>query len=161
MIYLTVYIKNVVPETGIKGRYTKLHPTDTTGEVITCPCPWYQFQVKHSSYVRADTAVLVINTLRPRWSRCHFADDSFRYIFVNENILIFTKISLKFIAKGPINNIPALVQVMAWRGPGNKPLSEAMMARLLTHICVVRPQWVKLGWLKCVWKMFYFLHYVI
>ena len=86
-------------------------------DVITCPCPWYQLQVKHSSYVRADTAVLVINTLRPRWSRCHFADDSFRYIFLNENIWIFTKISLKFIAKSPINDIPALVQVMAWCWP--------------------------------------------
>ena len=34
------------------------------------------------------------------------------------------KISLKFVHKGPINNIPALVQMMAWRRPGDKPLSE-------------------------------------
>ena len=27
------------------------------------------------------------------------------------------KISLKFVPKGPINNIPALVQIMAWRRP--------------------------------------------
>ena len=32
---------------------------------------------------------------------------------------------------------------MAWRRPGDKPLSEAMMVSLLTHICVARPQWVK------------------
>ena len=44
---------------------------------------------------------------------------------------------------GPINNIPALVQIMAWRQLGDKPLSEAMMVLLLTHICVTRPQWVK------------------
>ena len=31
---------------------------------------------------------------------------------------------------------------MAWRRPGDKPLSEAMMASLLKHICVTRPQWV-------------------
>ena len=31
---------------------------------------------------------------------------------------------------------------MAWRRPGDKPLSEAMMVNLLTHICVFRPQWV-------------------
>ena len=42
----------------------------------------------------------------------------------------------------PINNIPALVQIMAWRRPGDKPLSEAMMVRLLTHIWVARSQWV-------------------
>ena len=32
---------------------------------------------------------------------------------------------------------------MAWRRPGDKPLSETMMVRLPTHICVTRPQWVK------------------
>ena len=53
------------------------------------------------------------------------------------------KISLKFVPKGPIDNIPALVQIMAWRRPGDKPLSEPMMVSLLTHICVPRPQWVK------------------
>ena len=51
---------------------------------------------------------------------------------------------LKFVPEGPINNIPALVQIMAWRHPGDKPLSEPMLVRLLTHICVTRPQWVKL-----------------
>ena len=32
-----------------------------------------------------------------------------------------------FVPKGPINNIPAWVQVMAWRLSGDKPLSEPMM----------------------------------
>ena len=40
------------------------------------------------------------------------------------------------------NNIAALVQIMAWRRPGDKPLSGPMMVRLPTHICVTRPQWV-------------------
>ena len=34
-------------------------------------------------------------------------------------------------------NIPALGQIMAWRRPGDKPLSESMVASLLTHICVI------------------------
>ena len=63
--------------------------------------------------------------------------------FFNENVLISINISLKFIPKGPVNNIPALVQIMAWRRPGDKPLSEPMMIISLTHICVTRPQWVK------------------
>ena len=67
----------------------------------------------------------------------------FKCIFLNENVWIPIKISLKFVPKGPINNIPALVQIMAWRRPGDKPLSETVMVRLLTHICVTRPQWVK------------------
>ena len=37
------------------------------------------------------------------------ADDTFKRKFVNENILISMKIWLKFISKGPINNMPALV----------------------------------------------------
>ena len=36
---------------------------------------------------------------------------------------ILFKISLKFVPQGPINYIPALVQIMAWRHPGDKPLS--------------------------------------
>ena len=85
-----------------------------------------------------------VNTLRPRQNGRHFPDDIFKLIFLNENILISINISLTFIPRGPINNIPTLVQVMAWRRPGDKPLSEPMMVNLLTHICVTRPQWVKL-----------------
>ena len=69
-----------------------------------------------------------------------FPDDIFKWIFLNENVLIPIKISLKFVPKGPINNIPALVQIMAWRRPGDKPLSEPKMASLPTRICVARPQ---------------------
>ena len=83
-----------------------------------------------------------INTLKPRKNGCHFADDSFKCVFLNENVWISIEISLKFIPKGPINNIPALLQIMAWRRLGVKPLSEPMMVSLLTHICVTRPQWV-------------------
>ena len=67
---------------------------------------------------------------------CHFADDIFKCILLNENVWIPTKISLKFVSKGPINNIPAIVQIMAWRRPGDKSLSEPMMVSLPTHICV-------------------------
>ena len=63
--------------------------------------------------------------------------------FINENVWFPIKISLKFVPWGLINNIPALVQIMAWRRPGDKPLSEPMMVRLSTHICVARPQWVE------------------
>ena len=74
----------------------------------------------------------------PSLSRRHL----FNYIFLNEKVWISIKISLKFVPKDPINNIPALVQIMAWRRPGDKPLSETMLDSLLTHICVTRPQWV-------------------
>ena len=87
----------------------------------------------------------VLNTMRPRQNGRYFADDTFTRIFLNENVIISIKISLKSVPKGPIRNIPALVQIMAWRRPGDKPFSEAMMVCLLTHICVIRPQWVKIS----------------
>ena len=89
-------------------------------------------------------ALICFNTLRPRQNRRRFSDDSFKCIFLNENIRISIKISLKFLPKGPINNNPALVQIMAWHWSGDKPLSEPMMVGLLMHICVTRPQWVNL-----------------
>ena len=91
----------------------------------------------------------LFNTLRPRQNGCHLADNIFKCIFLNENVSVAIKISLKFVPKGPINNIPALVQIMAWRRLDNKPLSEPMMVSLPTHICVTRPQWVKIYLVLC------------
>ena len=83
-----------------------------------------------------------INTFRPRQHGRHFPDDIFKCIFLNESVWTSIKVPLKFIPKGPIDNIPALVQIMAWRRPGDKPLSEPMMVSLLTLICVTRRQCV-------------------
>ena len=93
-------------------------------------------------WIKTMAVIPYINTLRPRQDGRHFADDTSKRIFLNENVWIPIKISLKFVPKGPINNNPALVQIMAWRRSGDKPLSEPMMASLLTHIRVTRPQWV-------------------
>ena len=58
---------------------------------------------------------VVINwTSLTHWGR-HFPDENFKWIFLNENIWITIKFSMKFVCKDPINNIPALVQIMAWR----------------------------------------------
>ena len=84
-----------------------------------------------------------VNTLRLRQNGRHFPDDNFKWIFLNENISISINISLKFVPKGPMNNIPTLVQIMAWRRPGDKPLYEPMMVSFWTHICITRPQCYK------------------
>ena len=110
------------------------------------PIPWniqYNIQWKNTqSKMVASGTNWVLNTLRPRQNGRHFPDDMFKCIFLNENVWIVIKFSLKFVPKCSINNIPALVQIMAWRRPGDNPLSEPMMVILLTHICVTRPQWV-------------------
>ena len=67
-----------------------------------------------------------VTTLRPRQNGRHFPD-IFKWIFLNENAWMSIEISLKFVPKGPINKLPALVQIMAWRRSGDKPLSEPMM----------------------------------
>ena len=116
-------------------------------------------------------AIPPLNTLRLRQNGPRWPDSIFKCIFLKENIQISIKISLKFVPQGLINNIPALVQIMAWHQPvasftkeinlrwakrplktngrfanrgltslvkeatGDQPLSEPMMASLLTHIC--------------------------
>ena len=89
------------------------------------------------------TMLLSLNTLRLNTNGRHFPDDIYRWIFLNENVWISIKISLRFVPWRPINNILALVQIMAWHLPGDKALSEPMVVSLLMHICVTRPQWVK------------------
>ena len=70
-----------------------------------------------------------VNTLRPRRNGHHFADDIFKHIFFNENIWILIQISLKSVPRDPINNIPALVQIMAWRRPGDDDyITDAYMS---------------------------------
>ena len=63
--------------------------------------------------------------------------------YVWDAVSILNHLTRKFAPKGPINNIPALVQIMAWRRQGDKPLSEPMLIFAPTHICVTRPQWLK------------------
>ena len=84
--------------------------------------------------------------MRSRQNGRHFADDIFKCTLLNECVWLAITTSLKFVPKGPINNTPALVQIKAWRRPGDKPLSEPMMVSLPTHMCVTRPQWVKATW---------------
>ena len=72
----------------------------------------------------APQQLVVFDTLKLRENGCHFADSAFKYIFLNENVWIYIKISLKFVPKGPINIITTWTQKMAWHRPDHKPLSE-------------------------------------
>ena len=59
------------------------------------------------------------------------ADDIFNCIFLNENDRILIQISLKYVPKIPIDNKLALVQVMAWRQAGDKPLPKPMITQFI------------------------------
>ena len=98
--------------------------------VVTGP-QWWQFEIGPSNDLVHWGNV---NSLRPIRNRRHFADEIFKCIFLNENVWIALKISLEFVPKVRINNIPALVQIMAWRRPGDKPLSEPMMVHSASSV---------------------------
>ena len=71
-----------------------------------------------------------LNTLRPKQNGHHFANNMHVHVhFLNENIWISIQISLKFVPRGPINNIQALVQ---WMVPPRRQLTHWGRA---THIC--------------------------
>ena len=57
----------------------------------------------------------------------NLADDIFKCIFLNANDEISIQISLTLVPRIPIDNKPALVQVMACRRTGDKPLPEPMV----------------------------------
>ena len=107
-------------------------------DVITYPC----LMSSANLLSKSGPWTWLINTLRPKQNGPHFADDTFKCIFLNEYVKISIGNSRKFVPKCPMNNIPVLVQIMAWHRPGDKPLSESMMVSLLMYICVTRPQWV-------------------
>ena len=126
--------------------WTSLMISIGSGKAWCCQAMLTQFYVAIYGITRPQW----INTLRPRQNGRHLADDIFKGIFLNKNVWIPIKFSLKFVPNGPINNIPALVQIMAWRRPGDKPLSEPLVVRLPTHICVTRPQWVNSFCPECI-----------
>ena len=97
--------------------------------------PWYIFIPWHWIFIWCHLSYLTKSSIRALYDRDNMAT-------ISQTTLSNAFSWIKFVPKGPINNIPALVQIMAWRPPGDKQLSEAMMISLLTHICVTRPQWV-------------------
>ena len=97
---------------------------------------WRRKVPRHSVTCRSSYNHLHIKHIEPKQNGRHFADDMLKCIFLNENVWIPNNISLKFVPEGPINNNPALVQVMAGHRPGDKPLPKPRMVRSPTHICV-------------------------
>ena len=78
----------------------------------------------------------IFNTSRPR-QNC--PDHISKCISPMKNVFILIEITLKCWC--PIGNTPVLVQIMAGRQIGDKPLSK-WRASLLTYICVIRARWV-------------------
>ena len=57
------------------------------------------------------------------------AADNFKCIFLTQNERILIQISLKFVSRSPIDNVSALVQVIAWHRTGANQLPEPMLTQ--------------------------------
>ena len=123
-------------------------------DVITSPCPKSNAgSTNVCQYTRPNKYIGLgllycsglFNTLRPRQNGRHFTDNMLKCILFQKNVWIWIKISLKFVPRGPINNIPALVQIMAWRRTGDKPLPEPMMTQFSnTYVSPSLHDWIGL-----------------
>ena len=114
-LILSTKIQNVVSKIG--DGFVSMHPSYYYG------------------WIRVNASIVKwFNTLRPGQNWYDFEDDIFKCIFLKDNVWIPIEISRKFVPKRPINNIQALVQIMAWRRPDDKPLSEPMIVSFPTHI---------------------------
>ena len=71
----------------------------------------------------------VFNTLRLSQNGHHFVDDTFKCIFLNENVLNLIEISWKYVPRGWIDNNSVLVRIMVWSWTCAKSLSEPMMVQ--------------------------------
>ena len=78
-----------------------------------------------------------INPSPPEQNGRNFADDILKCILITKNF-VSIRVSLKFVPKSPVDYLVALVQVMAWRRSGDKPLPEPRLASSPTHICNTR-----------------------
>ena len=58
-----------------------------------------------------------------------FADDIFNCIYAMKMKKVPIQVSLKYVPRSPIDNEAALIQVMARRRIGDKPLSEPMLTQ--------------------------------
>ena len=113
--------------------------------------PWRPMRRTHNLGLMRISYVMNMVSIMSVWFYCltHWGREQMPAIFqtIISNGFSWMKmcefrLSQKFVPKGPINNIPALVQIMAWRRPGDKPLSKPVVVSLLTHICITLPQWI-------------------
>ena len=121
-------------------------------------CEWHIIGGMDAMVSSQQSTRLHFNTFRPIQNVRHFPDDIFKCIFLNENVWISLKISFNFAPMVRINNFSALIQIMAWRRRGDKPLSDQWW---LIHCSVYASlglnelNHIKVSYLRvrCVWNM--------
>ena len=89
-----------------------------------------------------------LNTLRPRQNGCHFADDIFKCILLNEIVLNFPKFyshesNCQYGSIGSDNSLaPNRLQTEVGACSVPSHYLNQWWRRLPKHTCITRPQWV-------------------
>ena len=114
----------------------------------------------HQHWLIVSTILKHINTSRPRQIGRHFPDNIFKCISWMKIYTFRLRFQwIKFVPQGPINNIPGLVQIMAWRLTGDKPLSETILALVgdayMRHSASM--SWFISPWEICMIVIYHFL----
>ena len=78
-------------------------------------------------------------------SGCHFVDDIFRCIFVNETFFILIKISLKSVLKGQLATTQHWFRLWLGSEQAASHYLNQCWPQSLTHICGTRGRWVNWG----------------
>ena len=126
----------------------------TCANVGYCNLNWCLPSIVYQHVMGYAYSIISLNILIPTQNGRYFPGDIFKCMSLNEYVWNSIEISLKFVSKGPTNNITTLIQIMAIRSPGGKPLSEPKTVRLPTHICVNQPQWVNsVQFIQNTWKI--------
>ena len=112
---------------SFKNMHLKLSPANWRPFCLCLNVLNYQW--KYFLQASLVSAAPLLNSSPPGKNGGHFTQVIFKCIFMNGKMCILIPISLKFVPRGPIDNMSALVQLIAWHQTGEKPLSEP----LLTH----------------------------
>ena len=87
-----------------------------------------------------------LHTSRPKQD-CLFADDFFTFIFFNSSskfVVLWFKFHWTLVPRAQLVKRQHRVKIIARRLTGDMPLSEPIVAYMMTHVCVTRSQCVNL-----------------
>ena len=107
--------------------------------------------VGYRDNTRGSRIIRAFNINIPRKNDPLSPDDIFRRIFVIETFYILIKFNWNLFIRGSIDNNPALVQIMAWRLIGDKPLNTRRKEQFdFNNSLENMGEW---GWARLFWNI--------
>ena len=105
-----ISIKSITTDNVVRQFFFHLSIAGKSTLVLeVAPCQWSMADCWPRSLKNNCIIKVPVNSSTPGQNGCHFSDNHFRCVFMNDLFSILIKIPLKFVPKGPIDNNPALV----------------------------------------------------